>query len=111
MQSSCLVKYTTRSLYIRTLAYIHIGGAPPPLTPARGMARGSVVPDGHKGDRSSLPEVTKEASTSPLRGTASRNAAILFANDPRGPATAEKYRREIEFATARCGGLAIFRLD
>ncbi|KYN18932.1 hypothetical protein ALC57_08775 [Trachymyrmex cornetzi] len=44
MQSSCLVKYTTRSLYIR---------------PCYGA-----IPAGHKGDRSSLPEVTKEASTS-----------------------------------------------
>lgn len=112
MQSSCLVKYTTRSLYIRTLAYIRcIRGAPPPPTSPFRVAVW-FPPWFTKGIVHHFQKSRKKRGTSPpLRGTMSGNAAILFANDPRGPATAEKYRREIEFATARCGELAIFRLD
>ncbi|EGI63150.1 hypothetical protein G5I_08457 [Acromyrmex echinatior] len=63
MQSSCLVKYTTRSLYIRTLV-VHTYQRHSSSTNPRTIPCYGAIPAGHKEDRSSLPEVTKEASTS-----------------------------------------------
>jgi len=46
MQSSCLVKYTTRSLYIRTLVYIRYRRGSSSTDP-RAMLRYGAIPAGH----------------------------------------------------------------
>ncbi|KYN34722.1 hypothetical protein ALC56_11211 [Trachymyrmex septentrionalis] len=86
MQSSCLVKYTTRSLYIRTLV-VHTYQRRSSSTDPRTIPCYGAIPAGHKEDRSSLPEVTKEASTSssPIRHDIAATAATPAPTPSPGP--------------------------
>ncbi|KYQ52719.1 hypothetical protein ALC60_08134 [Trachymyrmex zeteki] len=88
MQSSCLVKYTTRSLYIRTLV-VHTYQRRSSSTDPRTIPCYGAIPAGHKGDRSSLPVVTKEASTSssPAAWLPQKTAAAKLNSPQRGAAT------------------------
>lgn len=106
MQSSFLVKYTTRSLYIRMFVHSYQRRSPPLSCPrVTPLRHGS---SGYKGDRSSLPEVTKEASN--LSSEPPENTAILFTNDLRARLPQKNAAAKLN-SPQSCGELAIFRLD